>query len=39
MASAHRLYEAAGFADCAPYPETEVPPALRPRWRFMGRVL
>jgi len=39
MASAHRLYEAAGFADCAPYPETEVPPALRDRWRFMARAL
>ncbi len=39
MASAHRLYEAAGFADCAAYPETEVPPALRDRWRFMARAL
>lgn len=39
MAAAHRLYEAAGFADRAPYPETEVPPALRDRWRFMARVL
>ena len=39
MASAHRLYEAAGFTDRAPYPETEVPPTLRHRWRFMGRAL
>jgi len=39
MASAHRLSEAAGFSDCAPYPETEVPPQLRDRWRFMARVL
>ena len=39
MASAHRLYEAAGFTDCSPYPETEVPPQLRDRWRFMARVL
>jgi GNAT superfamily N-acetyltransferase len=39
MASAHRLYEAAGFNACAPYPETEVPPQLRDRWRFMARVL
>ena len=39
MTAAHRLYEAAGFADRAPYPETEVPPALRDRWRFMARTL
>ena len=39
MASAHRLYEAAGFADCAAYEGTEVPPALRGRWRFMARAL
>jgi len=36
MASAHRLYEAAGFTDCPPYPETEAPPLLHGRWRFMA---
>jgi ribosomal protein S18 acetylase RimI-like enzyme len=36
MTSAHRLYEACGFADCAAYPETEVPEALHARWRFMS---
>lgn len=39
MTAAHHLYEAAGFTDRAPYPETEVPPALRGRWRFMARSL
>ena len=39
MTSAHRLYEAAGFTDGPPYPETEVPPQLRDRWRFMARTL
>ncbi|RKR00303.1 GNAT family N-acetyltransferase [Maricaulis maris] len=35
MTSAHRLYEAAGFADIPPYPEAEVPEALHHGWRFM----
>lgn len=35
MNSAHRLYEAAGFADIPPYAEAEVPEALRHDWRFM----
>jgi len=35
MTSAHRLYEAAGFADVPPYTEAEVPDALRHNWRFM----
>ena len=39
MAAAHRLYIAAGFTDCAAYPEAEVPTALHPGWRFMGRAL
>jgi GNAT superfamily N-acetyltransferase len=39
MHSAHRLYQAAGFVDCLPYPESEAPPALRQIWRFMERVL
>lgn len=39
MTAAHRHYEAAGFTDCAAYPETEVPPLLQGRWRFMQRPL
>ncbi|MEO7105839.1 MAG: GNAT family N-acetyltransferase [Rhodoferax sp.] len=39
MASAHRLYRAAGFTDCAAYPEAEVPVALHRGWCFMGRAL
>lgn len=39
MSSAHRLYEAAGFVDRAPYPDAEVPEALHGRWRFMERPL
>ena len=39
MTSAHRLYEAAGFTDCPPYPEAEVTPRLHDRWRFMARAL
>jgi GNAT superfamily N-acetyltransferase len=39
MRSAHRLYEAAGFADIAPYLNAEVPQKLRHDWRFMRREL
>lgn len=39
MAPAQRLYEAAGFTDCEPYPEAETPVELRHNWRFMERVL
>jgi GNAT superfamily N-acetyltransferase len=39
MKSAHRIYEAAGFVDRAPYPEAEVPEAFYGRWRFMERTL
>jgi GNAT superfamily N-acetyltransferase len=39
MKSAHRLYEAGGFTDCAAYVETEVPAELQTRWRFMERTL
>ena len=35
MTSAHRIYEAAGFADIPPYEEAEVPKALQHDWRFM----
>ena len=39
MHAAHKLYEAAGFHDCAPYAESEVPTFLHPKWRFMEKVL
>jgi GNAT superfamily N-acetyltransferase len=39
MHAAHRLYESAGFHDCAPYPESEVPTFLHAKWRFMEKVL
>lgn len=39
MKSAHRIYEACGFSDCAPYPGTEVPNAFHSGWRFMQRAL
>nr|WP_316642376.1 GNAT family N-acetyltransferase [uncultured Roseateles sp.] len=37
MTSAHRLYEAQGFVDCAAYEGTEVPSEFHARWRFMQR--
>ena len=39
MTSAQRIYESAGFRDCAAYEGTEVPPDFRDRWRFMERDL
>lgn len=39
MQAAHTLYEAAGFVDCAPYTESEVPAFLHPKWRFMEKAL
>lgn len=39
MHAAHRLYESAGFRDCAPYAESEVPAFLHAKWRFMEKVL
>ncbi len=39
MQTAHRLYEAFGFAYRGPYPEAEVPAALYPIWRFMERAV
>ena len=35
MADAHRMYRAAGFVACEPYPGSEVPPEFDARWRFM----
>ena len=39
MTSAHRLYEANGFSDCAAYEGVEVPTEFHSRWRFMERTL
>ena len=39
MKSAHRLYEANGFADCAAYEGVEVPSEFHSGWRFMERKL
>jgi GNAT superfamily N-acetyltransferase len=39
MHAAHMLYESAGFHDCAPYQESEVPAFLHVKWRFMEKVL
>ena len=39
MKSAQRMYESAGFKDCAAYQGTEVPVEFRDRWRFMKRDL
>lgn len=35
MTDAHRLYRAAGFAECAPYAGSEVPADFDPRWQYM----
>lgn len=35
MTDAHRLYRAAGFEECAPYAESQVPADFDPRWTFM----
>lgn len=34
MTEAHALYESAGFVECDPHPETEIPPQHRRHWRF-----
>lgn len=39
MHAAHKLYEAAGFTDCLPYPGSEAPSHLLGVWRFMERWL
>jgi GNAT superfamily N-acetyltransferase len=39
MYAAHKLYESAGFHDCAPYAESEVPTFLHAKWRFMEKML
>ena len=39
MHSAHRIYEAAGFADRALYEQAEIPVELHAGWPFMERSL
>jgi GNAT superfamily N-acetyltransferase len=39
MREAHSLYQAAGFRDVAPYPESEIPEAYRQHWVFMEMAL
>jgi GNAT superfamily N-acetyltransferase len=39
MTDAHRLYRAAGFTACDPYPESEIPPDFDARWVYMRRDL
>jgi GNAT superfamily N-acetyltransferase len=39
MAGAQRIYEASGFADCAPYDGSEVPGSFESQWRFMEKRL
>lgn len=35
--AAHHIYRSVGFKDRPAYPETEVPPELRPIWMFMEK--
>jgi GNAT superfamily N-acetyltransferase len=39
MMDAQRLYRAAGFTECEPYAESEVPADFDPRWIYMRRDL
>lgn len=39
MQSAHRIYEAHGFVDIAPYAGGEVPVEFHDRWRFLEKQL
>lgn len=39
MKAAQRVYEAAGFKDCAAYEGSEVPVSMHRHWRFMERPL
>lgn len=39
MESAQKIYEASGFAACAPYPGAEPPEELKPYWLYMKRSL
>ena len=39
MTEAHALYRSRGFADIAPYPESEIPDQYKSHWVFMERRL
>jgi N-acetylglutamate synthase-like GNAT family acetyltransferase len=39
MTTAHDLYRYFGFIERKEYPETEIPPQLRPQWLFMEKTL
>jgi len=39
MTTAHNLYRSFGFIERNEYPETEIPPQLRPQWLFMEKTL
>lgn len=39
MTSARKIYEAAGFTRCEPYPGAEPPEALQPHWLYLSRDL
>lgn len=39
MTSAQKIYRAAGFSPCEPYPGAEPPPQLLPFWLYMERDL
>jgi len=39
MTAAQQLYRSFGFTERNAYPETEVPPQLRPQWIFMEKYL
>jgi len=39
MTAARNLYRSFGFIERKEYPETEIPPQLRPQWLFMEKTL
>jgi len=39
MTTAHSLYRSFGFVERDEYPETEIPPQLKPQWLFMEKTL
>jgi N-acetylglutamate synthase-like GNAT family acetyltransferase len=39
MTEAQNLYQSRGFQEREPYEGTEIPPSLRPRWRFFEKVM
>jgi len=39
MTTAQNLYRSFGFIERKEYPETEIPPQLKPQWLFMEKIL